>query len=118
MAGGDPVEVDHLPDDEAEGEDVAEDVQHHDGQVDVDTVPRLHHPANHSRALGHVTSCRALIGHLAGVAAAAVPLAAGEVVAAAVDQKQEAEVGEGEEQDGQQDPGTIVLFISKYFCSY
>ena len=43
MAGGDPVEVDHLPDDEAEGEDVAEDVQQHDGQVDVDTVPRLHH---------------------------------------------------------------------------
>ena len=42
MAGGDPVEVDHLPDDEAEGEDVAEDVQQHDGQVDVDTVPRLH----------------------------------------------------------------------------
>ena len=118
MAGGDPVEVDHLPDDEAEGEDVAEDVEQHDGQVDVDTVPRLHHPANHSRALGHVTSCRALVGHLAGVAAAAVPLAAGEVVAAAVDQEQEAEVGEGEEQDGQQDPGTIVLFISKYFCSY
>ena len=59
-----------------------------------------------------------MVGHLAGVAAAAVPLAAGEVVAAAVDQKQEAEVGEGEEQDGQQDPRQIFLFILKYFCLY
>ena len=43
-----------------------------------------------------------------------MPLAAGEVVAAAVDQEQQAEVGEAEEQDGQQDPGQIFLFISKY----
>ena len=60
-----------------------------------------------------MTSWRALVGHLAGVAPAAVPLAAGEVVAAAVDQEQQAEVGEGKEQDGQQDPGQIFLFILK-----
>ena len=64
-----------------------------------------------------MTGWRALVGPLAGVAPAAVPLAAGEVVAAAGDQEQQAEVGEAEEQDGQQDPGQIFLCISKYLSS-
>ena len=65
-----------------------------------------------------MTTCRALVGHLAGVAPAAVPLAAGEVVAAAVDQEQQAEVGEGKEQDGQQDPGQrFFWFTLKYLPS-
>ena len=58
-----------------------------------------------------MTTCRALVGHLAGVEPAALPLAAGEVVAAAVDQEQEAEVGEGQEQDGQQDPRQIFFLV-------